>query len=269
VADGHFHTQLNVSPTCIATAAAIPPFPAGSFLDSDSDGYCNITEVALGSNPGNPGSKPEALAVPTTCSDGVDNDADGNADLADGAGGFAAPNGCQTGVVHDVKLSNLSGKKNVNSGQTANYKTVILASGETVQMGIIVDPISGGGCSFTGSPAADPVSNVTGSSNVTTSVSNEGPINIDGDPEVEWFVKLNATQAVVAGVDSGQVTFDVTFPVCPTLGRVANYNISVDVCHGDDIAPLGLFGSGACAAPADGAQDLNSGNDAVITRTIK
>jgi hypothetical protein len=71
--------------------------------DTDLDGYCDVLEYFLGSNPAVAGSKPEdqvidaaisggatpagnvqpALTAPQSCSDGVDNDLDGLTDLAD------------------------------------------------------------------------------------------------------------------------------------------------------------------------------------------
>ena len=68
--------------------------------DTDLDGYCDLTETLLGSNPAVLGSKPEsyvidasisgvgpnvypAAKVPQSCTDGVDNDLDGNTDAAD------------------------------------------------------------------------------------------------------------------------------------------------------------------------------------------
>lgn len=52
-------------------------------LDSDGDGFLNIQEVALGSDPGNPASTPEHFLLPPTCLDGQDNDLDGLTDGQD------------------------------------------------------------------------------------------------------------------------------------------------------------------------------------------
>ena len=110
VSDGHFHQSLTLSPICITVPAgpglefgdpfAPPPFDAAPFTsfpfatlplfgDFDGDGWCNVEELALGSGmfdgafgagvdvPGTP----ENIAVPTTCSDGADNDGDTDTDL--------------------------------------------------------------------------------------------------------------------------------------------------------------------------------------------
>lgn len=53
-------------------------------LDADGDGFGGQVEVALGSQPGSAGSTPEYVALADTCSDGIDNDADGSVDGADG-----------------------------------------------------------------------------------------------------------------------------------------------------------------------------------------
>ncbi len=51
--------------------------------DIDNDGFDNLSERDLGSDPRNPGSTPEySLLLPATCSDGLDNDVD---ELTDGA----------------------------------------------------------------------------------------------------------------------------------------------------------------------------------------
>ncbi len=56
--------------------------------DSDRDGWRQYVEDMYGSDPNNSSSTPESLAVPGTCSDGVDNDLDGKTDADDvGCGG--------------------------------------------------------------------------------------------------------------------------------------------------------------------------------------
>lgn len=52
-------------------------------FDDDCDGYLNLIEKLLGSNPDDPTSTPEHILVPGTCKDGVDNDGDGLIDTAD------------------------------------------------------------------------------------------------------------------------------------------------------------------------------------------
>ncbi|MBI4548230.1 MAG: VCBS repeat-containing protein [Ignavibacteriae bacterium] len=51
--------------------------------DSDADGFSDSLEVAVKSNPIDSLSTPEDIALPSTCSDSVDNDLDGLTDLAD------------------------------------------------------------------------------------------------------------------------------------------------------------------------------------------
>jgi hypothetical protein len=91
--NGHFHTTLSVIPKCINTSGN----------DSDSDGWCNADETALGSNPSSSGSTPENYSLfrpfPVAhsgsggnppqrdpvqlCTDGDDNDGDGFIDAAE------------------------------------------------------------------------------------------------------------------------------------------------------------------------------------------
>jgi len=77
---------------------------------------------------------------------------------------------------------------------------------------------------------------------------------------------------VKGGTSSTTVHFNVTYPACgggPNATAV-DYNVNVDLCHANDVAPLGvnpLFG--ACAGgPSDGGQDRNNGNDGVVTRSV-
>ena len=53
------------------------------FADFDGDGFPNLVEEILGSDPNNPDSTPEHSAIAPTCFDGVDNDGDGLTDTAD------------------------------------------------------------------------------------------------------------------------------------------------------------------------------------------
>jgi len=53
--------------------------------DRDCDGYYNYMEMTLGSDPDDPASTPEHIAIPATCQDGLDNDKDGLTDTADPA----------------------------------------------------------------------------------------------------------------------------------------------------------------------------------------
>jgi hypothetical protein len=60
-------------------------------IDADSDGFLGAVERALGSNPASAASTPESLAIPGTCTDTVNNDAEGGTDAADA--GCVATNG--------------------------------------------------------------------------------------------------------------------------------------------------------------------------------
>jgi hypothetical protein len=51
--------------------------------DDDNDGFSDFFEMDLGSDPTNPASTPENSHLPTSCSDGIDNDLDGLTDNAD------------------------------------------------------------------------------------------------------------------------------------------------------------------------------------------
>jgi hypothetical protein len=51
--------------------------------DRDHDGWLQYVETAYGSDPDNGLSTPETSAIPSTCSDGIDNDKDGDVDDAD------------------------------------------------------------------------------------------------------------------------------------------------------------------------------------------
>ncbi len=256
IPDGHYHQTLNILPVCITSAAPTgSPLPAGVpwFADSDGDGWCNISEAGLSSDLTNPASTPETLSVPTTCENGADDDGDGFADLAD--------SGCQL-PAHDIQLKKikLQGNSIVTAGSTRTYRAQLLNNNaispatEAVQFGVIVDPAFGAGCS------GPTVSGVSGGT-VTTSAA----INIDGDTDAEWLLKVVAS---VSNITATNVFFDVTFPNCgAAAGTPLDYVILGDACHGNDVAPLGLFGAAACAASAasDGGQDQNlNGNDSSI-----
>jgi hypothetical protein len=57
--------------------------PGCATADGDSDGFTSAVETALGSNPASSASKPEHPLVAGTCTDGIDNDADGQTNGAD------------------------------------------------------------------------------------------------------------------------------------------------------------------------------------------
>ncbi len=140
ISDGHHHQFLTPWSVCVGLA------------DSDFDGYCDADEVALGSNPGDPFSRPEdasglapgLLTLGVVCSDGIDNDGVGGTDLADSK--------CQL-PAHDIELRakpGLVGPRNVRpcispdrlfSFQVRNNEATV----ESVEMAVLVDPLSGYG----------------------------------------------------------------------------------------------------------------------------
>lgn len=246
VADGHYHKRLLVKSVCITGG----PF---SDLEVPPDGWCDATEVALGNT--DLTGTPENLAVPTTCENGLDDDLDGAADLAD--------SGCQL-PSHDLAIKKTTGAGETCKPSNTNGYNVILnnngpADPETGEIGILVDPIPGTGGS---GPSVTSVSGAT--------VTGSGPINIDGDTDVEWL-----TKAVVSPINAGPSTvvhFNVTYPACgagPDVSPV-DYLVIVDLCHQNDVAPLGLFGAAACGASAggDGGMDTTAANDAPVLKTI-
>ena len=294
VSDGHFHTVLNLAPICITFGGAFGG-------DPDGDGYCSASEGALGSNPAGAGelpgenrsgldecsdgtdndgdgltdaadggcSTPETLSIPTTCSDGVDNDGDGSADLADGVGGVAAPTGCQL-PDHDLAIRKINGDSAINGGsdcesggapgcgvniQIVNNNSV----DESGQIGFLVDPIFGAGCSgptaVLHGGSASPVEN------------RSGPINVDGDNDIEFLLVVDVT---IPANSKRTVNVGVDYPVCgPNVGTPSDYIQIVDLCHADDIAPLGLFALQGCGGAADGGQDrVSLSNDAPIIKVL-
>jgi hypothetical protein len=265
VPDGHFHTRLLAAPACVGLA------------ESDGDGWCDLSEGGLGSDPTNPASTPEALAVPGSCSDGADNDGDGNTDLNDGAGGPAAPTGCQL-PLHDIAIKKINRSPDPGGGticsdgsSVASYVILLRNNGpvtnETVEVGIMLDSvpsyIPSGPPPYAPSKSAGFVSAVP-----QYTITASGPINIDGDADVEWLTKISVT-----GVKAGSTTVvhpTVTFPACAAGPdtTATDYTVTVDACHTADIAPLGLFGAGACAGASDGGQDRTTGNDAPVTKTV-
>lgn len=68
---------------CIDPIPCSPEEPCPGEVDSDGDGYLDSEEAWIGSDPNNAASTPEHAYYPETCTDGVDNDTDGAADMAD------------------------------------------------------------------------------------------------------------------------------------------------------------------------------------------
>jgi hypothetical protein len=263
VADGHFHSALRAAPVCVGLA------------DSDGDGWCDLSEGGLGSNPASAASTPEALAVPGSCSDGADNDGDGSADLNDGAGGPAAPSGCQL-PSHDLSIKKLNGSVAVPcAGGTVEYNLLLNNPGaaDKAEASIYLDSrpsyIPPAGPNPAPGKTAGSVSNVS-SGDIAANVTGSGPINIDGDADVEWLTKV--TLNVKPSPATTTMTFSITYPAqasCSGAGTT-DFMMTVDVCHGNDVAPLGvapLNGNCAGSATSDGGQDRNSGND-IISKNI-
>jgi len=259
VPDGHFHSALKAAPVCII---------GGPFSDGDGDGWCDATEFAIG---GSTAGTPEALSVPGSCSDGADNDADGNADLNDSAGGTAAPTGCQL-PTHNLLVKNLVGSTappctaNTKMYQLKLNSSPPITGNESGQISIYLDsqpsyvPPVGPNSAPGKSAGSVQAGSVTGAT-----VTQSGPINIDGDADVEWLMK--ATVTVAPGAGGTTVKFKVAWPAVPgQCGVTGNtdFTITGDLCHANDVAPLGVGPlNGACAgsATSDGGQDRNSADD--------
>lgn len=261
VRDGHFHTALKGAPVCVGLA------------DSDGDGWCDLSEGGLGSNPASSTSTPEALAVPGSCSDGADNDGDGSADLNDGAGGPAAPTGCQL-PSHDLSIKKLNGSSTVACGGGTVPFTLQInnpgSSDDAAELSIYVDTqpsfIPPAGPNPTAGKTAGSVNGL--SATFGGGVTGSGPINVDGDVDVETLTK--AAVGVKHSPATTAINFNITFPAADCTAGVTDFVVTVDVCHGNDVAPLGvapLNGNCAGAATSDGGQDRNSGND-IITKNI-
>jgi hypothetical protein len=75
-------TAVDVVTGAYQFAYANPVFVKCPF-DNDCDGFLNLIEKLLGSDPDDPASTPEHILVRGTCKDGVDNDGDGLIDTAD------------------------------------------------------------------------------------------------------------------------------------------------------------------------------------------
>ena len=84
------------------------------FLDADGDGFLNLQEAALGSDPNNPHSTPEHFLLPETCFDGQDNDLDGLTDGQDPTCGPLSDNDGD-GFLNRVEIELGSDPNNPNS----------------------------------------------------------------------------------------------------------------------------------------------------------
>jgi hypothetical protein len=140
------------------------------------------------------------------------------------------------------------------------------ADPETVEIGVTLDSVP----SFI--PSGPPPYAATKSAGAVTNtnkgtITAAGPINVDGDADVEWLAKISVGSVNMGSSNPVQIT--VNFPACaggPNTNPI-DYNVSIDVCHSGDIEPLGL-GGGACGGASDGGQDRNTGNDAPVSRSI-
>ena len=248
VADGHFHTVEALVAICIT---------GGGVSDSDGDGWCDPDEDSLGSDKNDPASTPEHISIQGTCSDGKDNDIDTDTDLAD--------SGCQL-EDHDLVLKRVAGARSVctatNTTGVGGYTIQIknnTGAAETAEIGISVDAVAG-----TGGSGAE----VTSVSGVNSDSIRSRPLNVDGDTDLEWETKATVD---VSANGTTVVTFKVTYPACGAGSDTGgpDYVVSVDLCHGDDIPPLALFGASSpwtCKGTADGGQDrVNTANDTPLT----
>ena len=253
VPDGHFHSALKLAPVCVGTT------------DSDGDGWCDATETALGSNPAVATSTPEALAVPGSCSDGADNDLDLTTDLAD--------TGCQLNPQHDLAIKTLNSPTVACAGGPVGYNLLLSnAVGNAADSGEISIYLDSQP-SYVPGPGPSPAPGKSAGSVVAGSVTGatvtqSGQINIDGDADVEWLTK--ATVNLKAWPATTTVQFTVDYPAAPCVTGNTDFILQADLCHGNDIAPLGVAPlNGACAgaATSDGHQDRNNAND-IISKNI-
>ena len=297
ISDGHFHRAAAEGPVCLGLA------------DGDGDGYCDADEIALGSNPASATSTPEdisglapgLLALGKVCSDGIDNDNDGLADLADP--------GCQL-PLHDVEIRlrpGLVGPAAVTPSISpiVNYmfqvgNLSIPKTTETVQVGVLVDSLTGCGTAhvvgFSAFGAASIVSTDLGQGDGHLDAGGQpllGQANFDSggapgggggggstaiDLEPEGFGLATVTVDPTPG-PPGIVRFKVFFDDCGGFPNPDdNFVLKVDICHSGDPAPLGLFsefpplgpfGFG-CSGGNDGFQDRppNNINDAPLSKLI-
>ena len=200
--------------------------------------------------------------MPGSCSDGTDNDGDAATDLND--------SGCQL-PMHDLSIKKLNQVTTVVpcAGGTANFNLLINNGGPTAdsaELGIYLDSqpsyIPPAGPNPAPGKTAGSVTSISGAT-----VTGAGPINIDGDADVEWLTK--AVVAVKHSPATTTVQFSVNFPASSCTSG-PDFMMTVDLCHGNDIAPLGvapLNGNCAGAASSDGGQDRNSAND-IVTKSI-
>jgi hypothetical protein len=89
------------------SAQGVSALPAS--IDGDDDGFIDGIETPLGSDPGDPTSTPESVAVSESCFDGEDNDGDGGVDIDDPGCMVPEPaEGTFPGAGFDVFNSSLS-----------------------------------------------------------------------------------------------------------------------------------------------------------------
>jgi hypothetical protein len=81
--------------------------PGCATADTDGDGFTNAVETALGSDPAMSSRKPESQLIVGTCTDGIDNDADGQTNGADaGCDDMDADGDGWSGALERVLVSN-------------------------------------------------------------------------------------------------------------------------------------------------------------------
>jgi len=154
------------------------------------------------------------------------------------------------------------------AGGTVGYNLLVDNSGaaDNGEISIYLDSqpsfVPGTGMATPGKSAGS-VSGVAGAT-----VTGSGPINIDGDVDVEWLTK--AVVSVKKNPATTTIQYNVTYPAANCTVGGTDFMMTADLCHGNDVAPLGvgpLNGNCAGSATSDGGQDRNSAND-VISKNI-
>ena len=300
VNDGHFHSSKLVSAICITS---------GSVADADGDGWCDGKETSLGSDKDVATSTPEDLSILSSCSDGIDNDKDGgdgggplSTDLGispPAPAGATADSGCletehdleatiddAATVIFDPENSCMSTNE-TNARGNALYKIKIEeeipdgSEAKPLLIGFLINPLGASGptvkstnfvaiTSATGGLAAlGPGSQVIDVQGAT--VVADGPMNIDGDVDVERLTLMERTGEKTVELIVNFEDFNTCVDEVAGVDTVVDdYELTVDVCLEGDPAPLGLimlptFGPGLpgdCGtASADGDQDADPAND--------
>lgn len=262
ISDGHAHRDFGLGPVCIGGT------------DDDGDGWCfsddpDDDDAAL---------QTEDIAFERTCTDGIDNDDDGDTDLDDTA--------CQLPDHDACSFRRISGSRDVSNGQSNSAQIVIKNNTDdpdVCKVAFLIDTTSGGladGCGVT----------ITGlvSDGLVAGTDEVGFINHDsgGYPSVQLAplhtpatdLELEAfatADIAINGHAASPVKILTTYSCTGTPAEgPADFTISVDLCHLGDVT-LGLFGplfplGDDCGLiGSDGGQDrVNQGNDATQTKNV-